>query len=559
MFERVRNSFSAKLMLLIGLVLVMPAVTYFVAIIISSSSIKQFYVRIIDEYGRSEKEGEEFILEEENKKWIKRVSIDVARQADLFIEANPAQTARQLAENPKFLELAAQPVGENGYTILVDNTGKVILVHPNAAWVGTSLMTLMDTPGLSEIIPRLIEGKFSDGEYLWQEDDGKSRLKYLFATPVPHLTGDRHRLSIVATADMDEVTAPARFRSQGGAVKHILNIIEDRRTRDLLTYSLLASGFMGISLIIIAWLLLRKGILELKELSKASAEVGGGNFDIKVGQFSEDEFGDVANAFNQMATTLKETVISRNYYERAKIEAEKANRLKSEFLTSISHEIRTPLNGIIGFSEVLLEEEKSEERIDYLRNIINCGDNLLALINEILDLSKIEAGKIVLNKTRVSLGLLLKSVIALFENICEQKGLELSLDIDPETPDPIETDEVRLRQILVNLVDNAIKFTEKGGVRLKIGPYGGPRKGSVIFSVEDTGKGIPEDKRDLVFVSFARIEPEGLGGEGGTGLGLSISANLVALLGGEIWLESGPGKGSIFSFTIPSSDLRPQT
>lgn len=550
MIGKIRKKFTAKLTLLTVLILFMPAITYLVAILITSSSIKQFYVRIIDEYGQSEKEGEEFVLEQENKRWIKRVSIDVARQIDLFIAAHPSLFANELTGNLEFRELALQPVGENGYTLVVDVTSQKILTHPRSSLEGRPLSSLMATPGLGPILSRMTEGKFSEGDYLWSDDKNQNILKYLFATPVPHITADSHGLAVAATADMDEITAPARRRSQGHAIKHILNIIENRRTRDLLTYSLMASIIIGIFLIILASLLLRKGITELKELTNASAEISAGNFDIKVKKLSDDEFGEVAGAFNQMAKALKETVISRNYYERAKIDAEKANRLKSEFLTNISHEIRTPLNGIIGFSEVMLEEEKSEEKREYLKNIVECGRNLLALINDILDLSKIEAGKIALHTSSVELRPFANSVIALFENICRQKGLKFSLTINPDIPETINTDEIRLRQILVNLLDNAIKFTEAGSVSLQIQPHKGPHKGRIVFTVKDSGIGIPEDKHALIFDSFARVAPEGLGGKEGTGLGLAISANLVSLLGGEIWLESQGGKGSAFSFTI---------
>ncbi len=267
-------------------------------------------------------------------------------------------------------------------------------------------------------------------------------------------------------------------------------------------------------------------------------------------KLSDDEFGDVAYAFNQMAHVLKETVISRNFYEQAKIDAEKATRLKSEFLSTISHEIRTPLNGIIGFSEELREEETSEERRAHLAMITSCGHNLLALINDILDLSKIEAGKIAITPAPVELEHVVTEIAQLFEATFKRKGLAFSWTLQPDAPATLTTDAVRLRQILVNLVDNAIKYTAQGEIALTIGAYHGPRTGSVVFAVRDTGKGIPADKHDMIFESFTRIEPQGIGGEDGTGLGLAIAANLVKLLGGEIWLESTPEKGSTFSFTI---------
>lgn len=548
MFERIKKRFTAKLMLLIGLVLIMPAVTYLVAILISSSSIKQFYVRIIDEYGQGEKEGETFVLEQETKRWIKRVSIDAARQIDLFLAAHPSLNANALEKNKYFRELAIQPVGQKGYTLVMDITTGMILAHPNSELENTQISLLKDNVSLAPILSNIEEGKFSEGEYLWPDENNQMVRKYLFSTPIERKTADFHRLAVAATAYMDEMTAPARLRSQGEAVKHILNIIENRRTRDLLTYSLLASVILGAVLIILSGALLHKGIRELKELSNASAMVAESKFDINVKKLSEDEFGELADAFNRMAHVLKETVISRNFYEGAKLDAEKANRLKSEFLANISHDIRTPLNGIIGFSEILLDEERSEEKRGYLKNIIQCGRSLLTLINDILDLSKIESGKIVLNVIPVRLNEIVSGVIALFEHICRHRGLKLASSIDPNAPEIIHTDEIRLRQILINLLDNAIKFTDQGEISIHIEPYKGERDGKILFQVKDTGIGIPKDKHDLIFTSFTSIgldKPRE-----GTGLGLAISANLVNLLGGEIWLESEPGKGSTFSFTI---------
>ncbi len=273
MFNNIKNKFTTKLMIVLGLILLMPALTYLIAILITSFSVKQSYVKIIDEYGMSEKEGEEFVLEQETKGWIKRVSIDVARQIDLFLDAYPALTAADLARDGAFRELALQPVGSHGYTFIADVTAQNVLVHPTVSLEQRTLDSFNGMPELGPILARISEGKFSEGDYRWPAGDGATVRKYMFSTPVPTTTGDGHRLAVGATADMDEIAAPARQRSQGQAVKHILNLIENRRTRDILVYSLLASGAMGALLILFASILLSKGIAQLQELSAASAAV----------------------------------------------------------------------------------------------------------------------------------------------------------------------------------------------------------------------------------------------------------------------------------------------
>lgn len=549
--EKIRTRFTTKLMMIMGMILVMPAITYLTSVLIASSSIKQFNSRIIDEYGRSEEEGKAFILEGETKRWIKRISIDVARQMDLFMALHPNLSSRKLGHDTGFREIAVQPVGKRGYTLVVDITSKKFLAHPNDSLEGKDLKAVASAPGLAPIIAQIVDGKFSEGEYYWTEAEGEKDRKYLFATPVPRATKDAHRLTVVATAYMDEIMAPALRRSEGSAIKHILSGIEDRRTRDLLFYSLIASAAMGAILILFSWTLLRKGIAGLKELAHSATEISAGNFDVRIKKITSDEFGALADAFNRMATLLKETVISKNYYEDAKIKAERAGRLRGEFLANISHGIRTPLNGIIGFSDILLEEKTlPEQKMEYLRHIKRCGHKLSTLFNDVLELSKIEAGKIVLAITPVDIRSLAGGVVAMFEHICSERKISFSVSIDSLMPEAINTDSSRLRQVLINLLDNAVKFTDHGVISLSISPYRGNRKGNTFFSVRDTGVGIASERHDFVLDGFTRSEGARTQLKDGAGVGLAISADLVSVLGGEIWFESEPGKGSTFSFTI---------
>ncbi|RLD64635.1 MAG: hypothetical protein DRJ01_00065 [Bacteroidetes bacterium] len=328
---------------------------------------------------------------------------------------------------------------------------------------------------------------------------------------------------------------------------------------DLEEYSERISDFSKVLLFILFFALFISFLLSIKfqqiisrpilKLAKLTDEISKNkDFSVRIEKRGNDEIGKLIQGFNTMLTQIERQNIVLTL---AKEQAESSVKIKEQFLANMSHEIRTPINGIIGMANLMADTKLTKNQNKYLDNICNSADNLLVIINDILDFSKLEAGKIEFEQVEFNLYTLLEKLISTLNFKTKQKKLSLKLDISNNVPEYILGDKTRLAQILSNLISNAIRFTEKGGVSVKVKVLESELKNiTLLFSVIDTGIGIPKDKLESIFYSFRQASSNTTRKYGGTGLGLTISKQLVELQGGNIYVKSTPNKGSTFSFNI---------
>ncbi len=294
-------------------------------------------------------------------------------------------------------------------------------------------------------------------------------------------------------------------------------------------------------------LLTRKNNRQVNRLCNALEQAGAGNFNYRLKTLDKDIFSKAFIDYNSMNRKLKK---SMKELEEAVIEAKSASEAKSNFLSNMSHEIRTPLNAVLGMDEMILRESQDETILAYANDIHLAGKTLLSLINDILDFSKIEANKMTINPVEYDLSSVINDLVNMTSDKAKAKGLTLTIDVDETMPHILEGDEIRVKQVCLNILNNAIKYTETGSVNVSFKKAEIKGQNALRFICQDTGQGIREEDIPKLTEPFARIDEKKNRSIEGTGLGMSITTNLLSLMGSKLELESTFGQGSTFSFTI---------
>jgi signal transduction histidine kinase len=301
----------------------------------------------------------------------------------------------------------------------------------------------------------------------------------------------------------------------------------------------------------------------ISELTIVTQKFAEGDLDARAAYTGTNEVGVLGAAFNQMADELQDTLKSLEASVKeartATAMAREANRLKSEFLSTMSHELRTPLNAIVGFTEILMagmSGEMPEKQLYKIRRIHLNSKRLLDLINDLLDLAKIEAGRVEVLHEQFSVRELAQLIQSQTESLAEQRGLDYSVQVDPDLPSLLIGDAARIEQIAKNLVSNAFKFTKEGSVEVQFNSDGGR---TWNLSVKDTGIGIPAHALEYIFDEFRQVDGSSQRAYGGSGLGLAITRNLARIMDGEVRVTSKLGEGSTFIVTLPLVVAEPDT
>jgi signal transduction histidine kinase/CheY-like chemotaxis protein len=420
--------------------------------------------------------------------------------------------------------------GETGFSMLVDDRGR-ILYHQDDSQLFHSFQETWEK--LDPIVQKITSRKEGFGNTLITGFPAVVAVAPVLDTP----------WSVVVVLPHKESLLPARKIGQ------------------LYFMFFLAIALLGI---FISWWLARTITTPLTVLDQATKSLAAGRMSTRVAIQSNDEVGRLIQSFNQMAQDLESSnqELQREVEERTRLEfahrkakkdADSANKAKSEFLASMSHEIRTPMNAILGMTELLADRGLApQQREGYIHVLKRNGEALLILINDILDLSRVEAGQIILEEVAFDLHELTSDILSTFYVMVDSKNIKLLKDFTPGLSPIRQGDPTRLRQILVNLLSNSVKFTSKGEINLNITKAPGASDPDFLrFTVTDTGIGIPKEKLDSVFDQFIQVDSSSTRKYGGSGLGLSLCREFVAMMKGKIWVESVVDEGSQFMVEIP--------